>query len=148
MDGASVLGQKDTFYDDLIEEVVDLLLVVEHPPADSGAGWADADVPLGNGGGIGCHEWINLDTGEPFTGHPLSANAYLGARGIVAPSAFSASPMNTQTKLSCSTTGQIFSRAVRGTRVWPGTATQPPSAQIWPPSPCAVTFTPSTVVPR
>jgi hypothetical protein len=28
--------------------------------------------------------WTNLDTGEPFTGHPLSANAYLGARGIVA----------------------------------------------------------------
>jgi len=29
-------------------------------------------------------QWKNLDTGEPFTGHPLSANAYLGARGIVA----------------------------------------------------------------
>ena len=29
-------------------------------------------------------QWHNLDTGEPFTGHPLSANAYLGARGIVA----------------------------------------------------------------
>ncbi len=29
-------------------------------------------------------DWTNLDTGEPFTGHPLSANAYLGARGIVA----------------------------------------------------------------
>ncbi|MEZ5157819.1 MAG: acyclic terpene utilization AtuA family protein [Candidatus Nanopelagicales bacterium] len=29
-------------------------------------------------------QWTNLDTGEPFTGHPLSANAYLGARGIVA----------------------------------------------------------------
>ncbi len=29
-------------------------------------------------------EWTNLDTGEPFAGHPLSANAYLGARGIVA----------------------------------------------------------------
>lgn len=29
-------------------------------------------------------QWINVDTGEAFTGHPLSANAYLGARGIVA----------------------------------------------------------------
>jgi hypothetical protein len=29
-------------------------------------------------------QWTNLDTGEAFTGHPLSANAYLGARGIVA----------------------------------------------------------------
>ncbi|MEZ5184700.1 MAG: acyclic terpene utilization AtuA family protein [Candidatus Nanopelagicales bacterium] len=28
--------------------------------------------------------WVNLDTGEQFAGHPLSANAYLGARGIVA----------------------------------------------------------------
>jgi hypothetical protein len=29
-------------------------------------------------------DWPNLDTGEPFPSHPLSANAYLGARGIVA----------------------------------------------------------------
>ncbi len=29
-------------------------------------------------------DWPNLDTGEAFAGHPLSANAYLGARGIVA----------------------------------------------------------------
>jgi hypothetical protein len=29
-------------------------------------------------------DWTNLDTGEPFPSHPLSANAYLGARGIVA----------------------------------------------------------------
>ena len=29
-------------------------------------------------------EWINLDTGEAFPSHPLSANAYIGARGIVA----------------------------------------------------------------
>lgn len=29
-------------------------------------------------------DWINLDTGEPFAGQPLSANAYFGARGIVA----------------------------------------------------------------
>lgn len=32
--------------------------------------WADADVPLGNGGGIGCHEWINLDTGAALLLHP------------------------------------------------------------------------------
>lgn len=29
-------------------------------------------------------DWTNLDTGEAFPSHPLSANAYLGARGIVA----------------------------------------------------------------
>lgn len=29
-------------------------------------------------------DWPNLDTGEAFPSHPLSANAYLGARGIVA----------------------------------------------------------------
>jgi len=28
-------------------------------------------------------QWLNMDTGEPFRGHPLSANAYLGARGII-----------------------------------------------------------------
>jgi hypothetical protein len=29
-------------------------------------------------------DWVNLDTGESFPSHPLSANAYIGARGIVA----------------------------------------------------------------
>lgn len=29
-------------------------------------------------------DWTNLDTGESFPSHPLSANAYIGARGIVA----------------------------------------------------------------
>ncbi len=29
-------------------------------------------------------EWTNLDTGEAFPSHPLSANAYVGARGIAA----------------------------------------------------------------
>lgn len=28
--------------------------------------------------------WVNLDTGEDFPSHPLSANAYVGARGIAA----------------------------------------------------------------
>jgi len=33
---------------------------------------------------FGEFDWTNLDTGEAFPSHPLSANAYLGARGIVA----------------------------------------------------------------
>ncbi|MFN8129897.1 MAG: acyclic terpene utilization AtuA family protein, partial [Candidatus Nanopelagicales bacterium] len=31
---------------------------------------------------FGEFDWTNLDTGEAFPSHPLSANAYLGARGI------------------------------------------------------------------
>lgn len=32
--------------------------------------WTGAEVPVGNGGGIGCHEWLNLDTGAALLLYP------------------------------------------------------------------------------
>jgi len=32
--------------------------------------WTGAEVPIGNGGGIGCHEWLELDTGAALLLYP------------------------------------------------------------------------------
>ena len=41
--------------------------------------WTGAEVPLGNGGGIGCHEWLNLDTGAALLLYPTGKRSQGGA---------------------------------------------------------------------
>lgn len=41
--------------------------------------WTGSEVPLGNGGGIGCHEWVNLDTGAALLLYPTSKWSQGGA---------------------------------------------------------------------